>query len=134
MRNYFLLPHACKNIGWVILVPMTVLGMIYIFFPDADILYIDWMDEATIIGLATSMVMVAFSREKDEDEYTASIRNKHLALAFYIDLAILIVATLTINSFNYLNIIALQMFLALLIFIVTFNFAMWRLRKATKTL
>lgn len=84
------------------------------------------------IGISISMLMVGFAREKDEDEYTAAIRSYYLTLAFYIDTAIIIVGTLVLYNIDYLSFMLVQMFLVLFIYIVLFNIAMLRIRKANK--
>ena len=80
------------------------------------------------------MTMVAFSREKDEDEYTAAIRSRYLSLAFYADTLIVVIGTLAIYEFSYLNFMVIQMFLVLLLYIVMFNIAMWHIRTENKAI
>ena len=82
-----------------------------------------------IILVAASMLMVAFSRERDEDEYTASVRGRCLMLAFYVDFVFVFVTTLTVYSLEYLNIMAVQMFMVLFLHIVMFNTAMAVIRR-----
>ena len=82
-----------------------------------------------IILVAASMLMVAFSRERDEDEYTASVRGRCLMLAFYLDFVFVFATTLTVYSFEYFNIMAVQMFMVLFMHIVMFNTAMAVIRR-----
>jgi hypothetical protein len=85
--------------------------------------------DAYIIVVAASMLMVAFSRERDEDEYTTSVRGRCLMLAFYVDFVFVFVTTLTVYSLEYLNIMAAQMFMVLFLHIVMFNTAMAIIRR-----
>jgi hypothetical protein len=73
--------------------------------------------------------MMAFSRERDEDEYVAAIRGKYLMLAFYVDTVFLIITTLIFHGWDYLPIVAAQMFLILFLHVVMFNIAMAVIRR-----
>lgn len=133
MKKKLLLPHTCKMIGWVVFIPLLILSIWVLLFESSQLTEkfydIEWANEALVIGLSVSMIMLAFSREKDEDEYTTAIRSRYLTLAFYLDAFILIVGTLMINDLDYLTFTFIQIFLVLLLFIVMFNIAMWRLRR-----
>jgi hypothetical protein len=78
-----------------------------------------------------SLLMIAFSRERDEDEYVAAIRGKYLMLAFYVDTLFLIVALLASTPFywGYMSVAAGQMFLILFLHVVMFNIAMVVIRR-----
>lgn len=136
MKKNLLLPHAFKKIGWVLFVPFALWAFATIFFWDLKFIQLSmdfsWSQELMPIGIAISMLMVGFSREKDEDEYTAAIRSYYLTLAFYIDTAIILVGTLALYDIDYLNFMMIQMFLVLFIYIILFNIAMLRIRRANK--
>lgn len=134
MKKQLLLPHACKNIGWILLASSLITGILYLINPDIPFAQYTWYDELLVIGLTISMTMVAFSREKDEDEYTAAIRSRYLSLAFYADTLIVVIGTLAIYEFSYLNFMVIQMFLVLLLYIVMFNIAMWHIRTENKAI
>lgn len=82
-----------------------------------------------IVLVGASMLMVAFSRERDEDEYVASLRGKYLMLAFYLDFVFIVITSFAVHEFDYLNIMAVQMYLILFLHIVMFNIAMAVIRK-----
>lgn len=136
MKKNLLLPHAFKKIGWVLFVPFALWALSAIFFIDFDFIQLSmdfsWSQELMAIVISISMLMVGFSREKDEDEYTAAIRSYYLTLAFYIDTVIILVGTLTLYDLDYLDFMLVQMFLVLFIYIVLFNIAMLRIRRANK--
>lgn len=133
MKKILLMPNVFKKIGWVLFIPCFVWGLSYVLDLDyiENLLPYSWSDEVCVIGLAVSMLMIGFSREKDEDEYTATLRSYYLTLAFYIDTAI-IIGTLTLYEFDYISFMLIQMFLVLLLYIVIFNIAIWRIRKANQ--
>ncbi len=128
------MPHWCKIVGWVIMVPLIFAWLAYLFLSDVKALdaiggFIDKNTGICIAILAAAMLMAAFSRERDEDEYVASVRGRYLMLAFYIDFLFLVVTAFTVFDLDYLNIMALQMFLILFLHIVMFNVAMVMIRK-----
>ena len=92
MKVKYLLPYRFKKIGWAILVPAAILGIIYIFFQDEPSFFdfnvpAIWVDEIwkrekvfgftnnnifnEIVGVLTiiGLLIVAFAKEKTEDEY-----------------------------------------------------------------
>jgi hypothetical protein len=132
-NRQYLLPHGCKAIGWVFFVP-TALFMIAATVFDHLPGFLDKITDsdaasyAILAALVVSAIMVAFSRERDEDEYTAAIRSRYLTLAFFVDGAIVTAGTLLIYSFEYLRFMIVQTFLVLILFILMFNVAMTRIR------
>ena len=128
------MPHWCKIAGLIVIVPLIVAWLVFLFFSHVAALgaiadFINGNAGVSIAVLAAAMLMAAFSRERDEDEYIASVRAKYLMLAFYIDFAFLVVTAFTVFDLDYLNIMALQMFLILLLHIVMFNVAMAVIRR-----
>jgi hypothetical protein len=81
MKKLPLFPHRYRNIGWILLIPSAILGFAYLFFdynapwlelnlfPKQQIqISTNFTDEVAAIGLILSFVLIAFSREKVEDE------------------------------------------------------------------
>ena len=151
MKRTFLLPHRCKIAGWIVMVPLVIVWLLYWldnieaplmnFPPFGDGLgnlgkvgkiagtIVDHWPTAYIIAIAASMMMVAFSRERDEDEYVASVRMKSLMISFWVDFTILAIATVTIYNFDYLYVMSTQMFLVLFLHIAIFNISMAVIRR-----
>ncbi len=128
------MPHWCKIAGLIVIVPLIVAWLVFLFFSHVAALgaiadFINGNAGVSIAVLAAAMLMAAFSRERDEDEYIASVRAKYLMLAFYIDFAFLIVTAFTVHDLDYLNVMAVQMFLILFLHIVMFNVAMAVIRR-----
>ncbi len=143
MKRKLLMPHWCKVIGWIVMLPLGVAGIFWVSLSLIDLFelsespevltkmlnFIEENLELYITLLSLSMLMVAFSREKDEDEYVAAVRSHYLMLAFYIDVVFLVITAFAVPGLAYLVIMELQMFLILLLHIIMFNIAMAVIRK-----
>jgi len=81
------------------------------------------------IVLIISGLMVAFSKEKDEDEFISSIRLSSLVWATYWNYAILLVALILVYDLTFYWVMLFNMFTILVLFIVKFNWSIWRSRK-----
>ncbi len=143
MKRSFLLPHWCKVTGTV-LFALVILWYVFLIVYVGDS-HEKWGEIAAktpkvlhgidVILLAISMLMIAFSREKDEDEYVAAVRGKYLVLAFYIDCVVLIIATLAVTAYDiryFATVAVSQMFLILFLHIVMFNIAMAVIRSRNR--
>ncbi|WP_341842066.1 hypothetical protein [Chitinophaga caseinilytica] len=86
----------------------------------------DYSDEFISIGIFVGLLLVSFSREKDEDEYISKIRLESLQLAVLVNYVLLILATVFIYDMAYFNVMIYNMFTILLIFIIRFHFLLYR--------
>ena len=83
MKKLHLLPHYCRNIGYVLLVPFLALGMAYLGWgylfdwlqydrmpkgSSLDFLNNNFTDEEACVGFIVSLILIGFSKEKIEDE------------------------------------------------------------------
>lgn len=153
MMNNLLLPHKYKKLGWIILVPVTILGMILIF-SDFEALAIQAKvfailnDEFlgkkesfsiiqtnitnTIIGILfiVGALLVSFSKEKVEDEFIAKLRQTSLLWAVLVNYILLLFAFMFIYGSAFFNVMLYNMFTILIIFIIRFNYVMYRNSKS----
>ncbi len=129
------MPHWCKTAGLVIMVPLILAWLTVLLFGtsgkflDALGNILDENIDRYIVLLSVSMLMAAFSRERDEDEYVASVRGKCLMLAFYIDFVFVLVTAFTVYGINYITIMMIQMFMILFLHIIMFNTTMAVIRR-----
>lgn len=142
MKSKFLLPHAYKKIGWFISLPFIFLGFTWTYLTEADSKLStmvgqqigramgDYSDEFISIGIFVGLLLVSFSREKDEDEYISKIRLESLQLAVLVNYVLLILATVFIYDMAYFNVMIYNMFTILLIFIIRFHFLLYRQKKS----
>lgn len=135
MKTDYLLSPSCKKVGLWLGIPF-VLGGLYLLsngsWMDAFLSQIgmrDCFDELVVIGLAVSLLLASFSREKDEDECIAHLRMQAWTMAVVSNYLILIVVTLCIYGMSYLNFMAVNMFTVLILFLVVFHWKLWRFRK-----
>lgn len=142
MQPKFLFPHALKKIGWLITLPSLVFGLLYIFnglefsFLEFHLREKDKADFFTgefenftneILGilLIIGLNLVAFSKEKIEDEWVSKIRLESLQWGVYINSAVLIIATIFIYGDHFLTVMTFNMFTVLVFFIIRFNYIIY---------
>lgn len=144
MKTNYLFPAIFRKIGWILLIPFTVLGIYCLWnFGDIDfqipskgivhsLLTVGEegvLDEITIVGLTLSLLFVSFSREKDEDECIARIRMDSLVWAILVNYVLVILATMFIYGMAYLDAAFISMFTVLIIFIIKYNWVLHHFRK-----
>lgn len=148
MLNKLLLPHRYKKIGWVILVPATILD-VFLMFTDFEGLslngkvfalfndeifgkaqsfgFIDTNITNTLAGVLfiAGALLVGFSKEKNEDEFIANLRQTSLLWAVLVNYVLLLLSFLFIYGTAFLNVMLYNMFTVLIIFIVRFNYVLY---------
>lgn len=139
MLTKILLPHRYQLIGWILFLPFAVLlvanNYFDFYFPFLVIplhegeLAQDFTNELALIGVFISLFLIAFSREKEEDEYIQKLRLDSLLVACYVNTFILILGTLLFYSFGYLEFMGYNMFTIQLIFIARFRWVLYKQQK-----
>lgn len=88
----------------------------------------------TLVGsiLILSLLIFAFSREKNEDEYIQKIRLDSLVWATYINYGLLFIAFFIFWSFSFLSVMIYNMFTHLLIFVIRFNYYKIKMNRSLK--
>ncbi len=153
MSNKLLLPNRYKRIGWVILIPSTILGILLCFnefgaaWMHAPVFAIanDGINDNykyfivkdanitnTLIGslFIIGAMLVSFSKEKNEDEFIAEIRLSSLLWAVCVSYILLLIAFVFVYGTPFFDVMIYNMFTVLIIFIIRFNYI---LHKNTKT-
>lgn len=149
MTTKLLLPNRYKTIGWFILVPATIFGLILCYYDFGA----DWLS-ARVFAIATDgtfsnykffsltnvnitntvigalfiigAMLVSFSKEKQEDEFIAELRLSSLLWAVCVSYILLLLAFIFVYGSPFLNVMVYNMFTVLIIFIVRFNFILYR--------
>ena len=153
MKTKLLLPHKFKKPGWILLIPTTLFGL-YIIFSDFEFDFLnarvftlysnEILGESVTMGFVKtnltltvtgiifiiSAFFVAFSREKTEDEFIARIRLESLLWATYINYGILLFCFLFFYDFGFFYVMIFNMFTILLIFIIRFQYLLYRAKKS----
>lgn len=81
-----------------------------------------------IIGvlLIVGALFVGFSREKKEDEFIANLRLSSLLWAVYVNYILLLLSLLFVYGTAFLTVMMYNMFTVLIIFIVRFNYVLYK--------
>ena len=155
MKTKILFPNQFKRIGWILLVPSSILGILIVIF-DFKLKFLDlnvftiysedffpWgvptffgfvKDNITneIVGILIIIgaIFVAFSRERHEDEFIAKTRLESLVWATYINYVFLIFCFLFFYGLEFLYIMILNMFTILIFFIIRFYYILYKSNKS----
>ncbi len=154
MKNTLLLPNWFKKLGWFILLPSTITGLAITFinyeikslkfsvyaFIDNDfsgnnyfsIVKNNITDEIVALLFLIGAMLVAFSKEKKEDEFIASLRLSSLLWAICINYLLLFIAIVFVYGFPFINVMIYNMFTVLIIFIIRFNYILYRNSKVLR--
>jgi small-conductance mechanosensitive channel len=153
MNTKFLFPNEFKLIGWAILVPSAILGVLTFFefvyfkflevkvfaiyssmFPGSTIVFgvekNNIADEIFGILCIVGGIFVAFSKEKEEDEFIAKTRLESLVWATYINYAILVFCTIFFYRLGFLYVLIFNMFTVLIFFIIRFYYILYKSKKS----
>jgi hypothetical protein len=153
MQHNLTLPNKYKKIGWFILVPSLVLGIISIIakfeleWLNARVFAIfhnEFMGKTsyfsfievnitnTVIGVLfiTGALLVGFSRERKEDEYIVGIRLSSLLWAVAVNYILLLLAFLFIYGSPFLDVMLYNMFTVLILFIARFHYVLYKNSKS----
>ena len=126
MKLNYLFPNKYKKIGWLILIPSAIIGLITLileFEPNyldfnVPAIFIDELfgdkhffgivnnnilNEILGVLILLSSLLFAFSKEESEDEYISKIRLESLVWAVYLNYAILLISFLFINKIEFVN-------------------------------
>jgi FlaA1/EpsC-like NDP-sugar epimerase len=153
MRNKILFPHSFKMIVWILLIPSFILAIIFtiensalelnatvfaffsgsLFGKSKSFGFIEVNILPTIIGIGFIIggLLVAFSKEKVEDEYISELRLSSLLWAVFVNYALLLLAFIFVYDMSFLMVMVYNMFTILIIFIIRFHFILYRTSKQT---
>jgi sterol desaturase/sphingolipid hydroxylase (fatty acid hydroxylase superfamily) len=154
MTNQLLLPHRYKLLGWCLLIPATVIGL-YLTFSDFEggwlrtkvfslfndsfftksnknfsIVETDITNTLVGVVFIIGALLVGFTKEKREDEFIAGLRLSSLQWAVWVNYTVLLLAFLLVYGTAFINVMVYNMFTVLIIFIVRFNFLLYKSTKA----
>lgn len=153
MKNKMLLPNRYKKIGWFILIPVAILGIILMvtdpgamslnakvfaaindrFLGDRQFFAFITTDiTSTIVGILfiVGALLVGFSKEKNEDEFIGNLRQSSLLWAVLVNYILLIFCFAFIYGIAFLSVMVYNMFTVLIIFIARFNYILYRNSKS----
>lgn len=150
MKTNYLFPNRFKKIGWFLFIPGILLGILYLFFEfdDAilfnikvfaiaeegilsDVIFFsisenNVLDEIISTLLITGAILIAFSKEKYDDEFISKIRLESLAWATYVNYAILVLAIIFVYDMAFYWVLVFNLFTLLVFFLIRFNWALYK--------
>ena len=156
MKTDILLGHKYKRIGWILLIPTFIISIIVIISENdgpemfdakvpallvdefmGDFRYFAMIEnnifnEILGVTLIISLLLVAFSKERVEDEYITKIRLDSLVKAVILNYLILILAFVTVYDLSFYWVMLGNMFTTLILFILIFNINLNKLKNTAE--
>jgi hypothetical protein len=86
----------------------------------------NFLDDISSILIIIGALLIAFSKEKFEDEFISKIRLESLVWATYINYAILTLAIIFVKDMTFFWVLVFNMFTLLVFFLVRFNWALYK--------
>ena len=149
MAMKLLLSHRYKKIGWLILIPAAILGLISVYegfnrnwfqtkvfaiANDNSTLDSQYFNFAltnitnTVFGVLfiIGAMLVSFSKEKNEDEFIANVRLSSLLWAVCVNYILLLICFVFVYGTPFLSVMLYNMFTVLIIFIIRFNYLLYK--------
>ena len=142
-QNDWLFPNVFRRVGWLIGILLLLLYLI--LYSKVGQNYYDslqnWSNEKNwfgytetvtnvfIIGPVISLILVAFSREKQEDEMIQKLRLQALQWSVYANYLVLILCSLIFYWLDFLNVLIFNMYTVLVVFIIMFRWTLHRMNK-----
>ena len=150
MKTTYLFPYQFKRIGWLLFIPGIILGIIFLIdqynfkFLNVTVFSLAEMtlfggsthyfsllknnifDEIIGLLLIIGALLIAFSKEKSEDEFISKIRLESLVWATYFNYLILILSIILIYDMAFFWVLVFNMFTVLFFFIIHFNWAIYK--------
>ena len=126
MKNLWLLPAWCRKAGWALFTPCAILGLYIIFIEGYVPLEIKLCEvlktNVAIIGTLIGLYMIAFSKEKIEDEFINSLRMDAMIKAIILNCVIIVLASLIIYGGWYVYTLSITQYFVRLAYIIIFRY------------
>ncbi|WP_316823147.1 hypothetical protein [Pedobacter gandavensis] len=150
MKTYLLLPSKYKVFGWILFsITLSLYVYCFLIYPNVyDKLnleipgftspytdYFQWAKNnnltisVLIVGILIGLLMICFSKEKNEDEYISLIRLRSWQWAVLTSYGILIFACLLVYGLEFMAFVLYNMFTILIIFIIKFYYSLFKLNR-----
>ena len=145
-----LLPNRLKNIGWILLLPSFVAGLVFILFenkfPNTKINVFGFFGDAILISKLEQQfrvssvdlipnligicflvggILVMFSKEKKEDEFINQLRLNALQWSIFINYSLLLFCFLLVHGLAFLDVMVYNMFTIIMIYILRFQYLLY---------
>ena len=147
MQTNLLLPSRFKVYGIFLFIASLVLGIL-VRFRDFEFQFLtlrfpndgqksleeklNFTDEIALTGLIISLLLIAFAREKQEDEFITHTRLESWQWAVLVNYILLLIATWAIHGFAFLDVMVYNMLTIPIIFILRFNYVLRKAKNITE--
>ena len=142
MKDVFLFPQKFKVLGLILLLPSIGFAW-FVMYTSFEFSFLDWTvpwvsvsestlwtnsvtdnftNELAMILLLFSLIIIAFSKTKEEDEYVQKIRHDSLLWSLYINYLFLFLAMIGVYGGDFFNVMLFNMYTPLVIFIIRFQY------------
>ena len=133
MKKNYLLPRNFKMIGLIMLVPFLA-ACIWLLLGPCECEWFgmtvtDPVNEICMLGLLVSLVLIALSKEKDEDEMTAVVRMQSFVWSFWCTAILMLVAILFVYDLAFMHFAFASVFVCFIMYICKFNYEMIKIRR-----
>lgn len=157
MKTKFLIDHRYKVLGGILFVSAFVLGVLQ-FFGGFEPNWLDWKvpalfysewtlgqqdsswklvtmiennvaDEICLSLLLIGALLLAFSREKDEDELIMKIRLESMLWAARVNGVIVLLSVILVYDVVFFYVMIFNLFLLFVLFILRFNLVLFKFRR-----
>lgn len=150
MQTKFLLPYQLKYVGWIIALPAFLLmisnlhyGFAFEFLNyevkqknisfDNQLLFNinlnNFTDELGGVLLITGLLLIALSKEKDEDERISKLRLESLLWGVFINSVLIVLSIILFYNELFYKVMAYNLCTTLILFIIRFNLTIYFERK-----
>lgn len=135
MKTRFLFPYYFKFVGLALIIVIHfpiihLLQLMHVNFDESDTSLFNYHHVffvLTYVMIVIGLLMIAFSKEKIEDEHISQLRLDSLQWALYLNYAILVVSLVFTNGADTKDILKLNLWVPLIFFIVRFRWVLYRL-------
>jgi hypothetical protein len=140
MKSRFLFPAEFKSIGCLLFgVDILYAIITKITHPQgfakepyqALSLGMEIGNDINILTVLIGLFLIAFSKEKNEDELITQLRLDSLQWAIYVNFGIFIISVIFLHGFQFLEVVAYNVITPFVCFIVRFRWKIWQLNKET---
>lgn len=148
MHTMYLFPHKAAKIGWLLLIPGLVLGILVMYF-DFEISFLqthfrnnpslfeaadeNFSNELAGLLLMSGLMLIAFSRRKQEDELIAQLRLDALLWAVYANSLVLALCLLLVYGTDFFNVLVYNMYTVPVIYLLRFQHLLYKASKLNAT-
>jgi hypothetical protein len=151
MLHSLLFPYNARYVGWLIFIPAALLGIATLnfdfildfltvplpeFFITSDPLagltvkkeppVINLTNELAAIGSLIGLFLIAFSRERIEDEFISRMRLEALQWSVVVNYAILALLIILAHGLEFILVLSYNMFTLLIVFVARMRWLMYR--------